>query len=203
MATATQEPESRKRPFLTPDAIDPTKSKWMLGLLVGITAVLGGVILGFGGPLAGAAFVIAIIVAYVVLRDIEIGFWGVIAVVCLLPFATLPVDIGLTPTFLDLALGAVVGVWLLAIVTGAQRDLVTAPIAVPLLIFILVAIFAFIFGLSNGPLTPTLLRKFAELLLSLGFVYIIVDYCRTQERLERLVKVVLLAGAGAAVLGIV
>ena len=66
MATATQEPEGRKRPFLTPDIVDPTKSKWMLGLLVGITAVLGGVILGFGGPLAGAAFVIAIIVAYVV-----------------------------------------------------------------------------------------------------------------------------------------
>jgi len=39
-------------------------------------------------------------------------------------------------------------------------------------------------------LTPTLLRKFAELLLSLGFVFIIVDYCRTQVRLERLVKVV-------------
>ncbi|MCA9943768.1 MAG: O-antigen ligase family protein, partial [Anaerolineales bacterium] len=41
------------------------------------------------------------------------------------------------------------------------------------------------------------------LLLSLGFVYVIVDYCRTQARLERMVKVVLLAGAGAAVLGII
>ncbi|MCA9956911.1 MAG: hypothetical protein KC434_19410, partial [Anaerolineales bacterium] len=203
MATVSQKPKNKRAWRQNSDAFDPTKSKWALGTLVGGTAVLGGVILGFGGPLAGAAFIVAIVTAYVVLRDIEIGFWGVILVVCLLPFATLPVDIGLTPTFLDLALGAVVGVWLLAIVTGQQRDLVTAPIALPLLIFILVAIFAFIFGLSNGPLTPTLLRKFAELLLSLGFVFIIVDYCRTQERLERLVKVVLLAGAGAAVLGIV
>ncbi len=202
MATATQEPETEKSWLRNTDVVNPTRSPWALGLLLGGTAVLGGIILGFGGPLAGAAFIIAILTAFVVLRDIEIGFWGVIAVVCLLPFATLPIDIGVTPTFLDLALGAVIGVWLLGIVTGQQRDLVTAPIALPLLVFILVAIFAFIFGLSNGPLTPTLLRKFAELLLSLGFVYIIVDYCRSQERLERLVRVVLLAGAGAAVLGI-
>ena len=202
MATVSSKP-ALKEGWRNPDNFNPAKSKWMLGLLVGGTAVLGGVILGFGGPLTGAAFIIAVVTAYVVLRDIEIGFFGVIAVVCLLPFATLPVDIGLTPTFLDLALGAVVGVWLLGVVTGQQRDLITAPIALPLLIFMLVAVFAFIFGLANGPLTPTLLRKFAELLLSLGFVFIIIDYCRTQERLERLVKVVLLAGAGAAVLGIV
>ena len=202
MATTTQEPTSERR-WRNPDMVNPTKSPWALGVLLGGTAVLGGIILGLGGPLAGAAFLLAIVTAYIVLRDIEIGFWGVIAVVCLLPFATLPVDIGLTPTFLDLALGAVVGVWLLGIVTGQQRDLVTAPIALPLLVFIIIALFAFIFGLSNGPLTPTLLRKFAELILSLGFVFIIVDYCRTQARLERMVKVVLLAGAVAAVLGII
>jgi O-antigen ligase len=182
--------------------MNPTKSPWALGVLLGGTAVLGGIILGFGGPLAGAAFIIAILTAYVVLRDIEIGFWGVIGVICLLPFATLPVDIGLTPTFLNLALVAVIGVWLLGIVTGQQRDLVTAPIGLPLLVFIIIALFAFIFGLSNGPLTPSLIRRFAELILSLGFVFIIIDYCRTQERLERLVKVLLLAGAGTAVIGI-
>ncbi|RIK23550.1 MAG: polymerase [Anaerolineae bacterium] len=121
---------------------------------------------------------------------------------CLLPFATLPVDIGLTPTFLDFALGAVVVVWLLGIVTGRQRRIVTAPVALPLILFIFIAIFAFIFGLANGPLTATLLRKFAELLLSLGFVLIVIDYCRTWERLERLVKFLLLMGAAAAVVAI-
>ena len=100
---------------------------------MGGTAVLGGIILGFGGPLAGAAFLLAIVVAYIVLRDIKIGFYGVIGVICLLPFATVPIDIGITPTFLDLALGSVIGVWLLAIVTGQQRDLITAPVALPLL----------------------------------------------------------------------
>jgi hypothetical protein len=175
---------------------------WVLAGLVGMTAVLGGLVLAFGGPLAALALLLAGIAGFIVLRDIEIGFFGVIAVVCLLPFATLPVDIGLTPTFLDVALGAVVGIWLLRIVTGQQRRVVTAPLTLPLLLFMIIAVFAFIFGLSNGPLTPTLLRKFAELLLSLFFVIVVVDYCRRMPQLERLVQVVLLGGAGAALIGI-
>jgi O-antigen ligase len=180
----------------------PTRSILVMGLLLGGTAVLGGLVLAFGGPLAGAALLAAIVVGLVVLRDIELGYWGVILVVCLLPFATLPFDIGVTPTFLDVALGAVFAIWALGLVTGKQRTVVTSPLTIPLGIFILVAVFAFIFGLSNGPLTPTLLRKFAELILSLSFVLIIIDYCTTWIRLERLVKVVILAGAGAAAIAI-
>lgn len=174
----------------------------MIGLLAGLLAVAGGVILAFGGPLAAVALVLGAAVAFLVLRDVRLGFWGIIAVIALLPFATLPIDIGLTPTFLDLALGSVVGIWALRIATGQQRTVVTSPITVPLIVFIVVAVFAFIFGLSNGPLTPTLLRRFAELLLSLGFVLVVVDYCRSWERVESLVKVLLLAGAAAAAIGI-
>jgi polysaccharide biosynthesis protein PslJ len=185
-----------------PDRLHPARSALGLGLLAGLTAVIGGIVLAWGGPLAALAVVMALLAAAVVLRDIERGFWGVIGVICLLPFAAVPVDIGLKPTFLDLALVAVAGVWLLSLVTGRQRTVVTAPITVPLVIFILVAIFSFIFGLGNGPLTTTLLRRFAELILSLSFVLIVVDYARNWTRIERLVKVILLAGGGAALIGI-
>ncbi len=178
-----------------------TTSLW-LGAALGVTAVIAGLVLAFAGPLAAAALLLAGAAALVVLRDMEIGLWSVVAVVCLLPFATLPIDIGLTPTFLDVAIGATVGVWLLRLATGQQREVVVTPIALPLLIFMLVAIFAFIFGLANGPLTPTLLRKFAELLLSLGFVYVVVDFCRTPVRAERLAKVIMFAGTAAALLAI-
>lgn len=173
-----------------------------LGLIIGATAVLAGIVLAFGGPIAGAAVVLGGLATILVLRNIELGFFAVIGVVALLPFATLPFDIGLTPTFLDFALGAVVVVWLLGIVTGRQRRIVTAPVALPLALFIIVAVFAFIFGLANGPLTPTLLRKFAELLLSLGFVLVVIDYCRTWTRLERLVKFLLLMAAAASIIAI-
>ena len=177
-------------------------SPLVIGLLAGLIAALAGIVLAFGGPVAGAAVALGGLGALLVLRNLELGFFAVIGVVALLPFATLPFDVGLTPTFLDFALGAAVLVWLMGIVTGRQRDLVTAPVALPLILFILVAVFAFIFGLGNGPLTPTLLRKFAELLLSLGFVLVVIDYCRTWPRLERLVKFLLLMGAAAAAVAI-
>jgi len=179
-----------------------SRSLLLIGLLAGITAVFGGVILAFGGPLAGIALVIAGIATLVVLRDIEVGFWGVIGVICLLPFATLPFDIGLTPTFLDLAQAAVVGVWALGIITGKQRTVVVTPITIPLLLFLITAVFSFIFGLNNGPLTPTLLRKFAELILSIFFVLVVIDYASTWQQLNRLVQAVLIAGAAGSLLAI-
>lgn len=185
------------------DSFDPAQSPLGLALLLALFAITGGLVLAFGGPLAAVALLLAGAATAVVLRRIAVGFWGVILVISLLPFATLPFDIGLTPTFLDLALAAVVGVWLLGLVTGQQRKIILSPITLPLLLFMLIAIFAFIFGLNNGPLTPTLLRKFAELLLSLGFVLVIVDYCRTWPRLEGLVKVFLLAGAAASAVAII
>lgn len=182
--------------------LDPSQSALGLGLLAGLAAVVGGVLLAFGGPIAAAAAMLAVIAGLVVLGDLEVGIWGIIGVVCVLPFATIPVDLGLTPTFLDVALGAVVGIWLLGLVTGNQRTVITAPITLPLVMFIIVAVFAFIFGLNNGPLTPNLLRNFAELLLSLGFVLILVDYCIDEARLQRLVKVLILSGAAAGLLAI-
>ncbi|MDX1613861.1 MAG: O-antigen ligase family protein [Candidatus Promineifilaceae bacterium] len=171
-------------------------------MIIGTVALVGGLVLAFSGPVAALGVILAVSALVVVLRNIEVGFWGVIAVVGLLPFGTIPVDVGVTPTLLDVAMGATVAVWLMQIATGQQRRIVTAPVTLPLVAFILVSIFAFIFGLANGPLTPNLLRHFAELLLSLGFVIVIVDYCRTWERIERLVRVVIVVGAGAAALGI-
>lgn len=185
------------------ETADPARSPLALGVLAGVLAVLGGIVLAFGGPLAGAALFVAGVAVVLVLRDIRVGFVGLVTVVTLLPFATLPFDIGITPTFLDLALAAVILVWLLGIVSGKQRDLQTGPVGLPLIAFIIVAIFAFIFGLNNGPLTPTLLRKFAELILSLFFVIVIVDYSRNWVRLEFIVKAIMLAGGAAATVAIV
>ncbi len=174
-----------------------------LGLLAGMLAIVAGIVLAYGGWLAGAALFLGGIGTFVVLQRIEIGFWAVIAVICLLPFGTIPIDIGLTPTLLDAALGAAMGVWALRLVTGRQHNIVAAPITLPLLLFIIIAIFSFIFGLSNGALTPNLIRHFAEMLLSVAFTLVVIDYCRDWQRLERLCKILLLAGGGAATLGII
>lgn len=175
----------------------------LLGIVVGLVAVLGGVVSGFGGPIAALGLIAAIVATLIVLRDIDFGFTGIVLVICLLPFGTIPIDIGVTPTLLDLAMAATVGVWSLGLVTGARKTFVTTPLTLPLLLFILVTIFAFIFGMGNGPLTANLLRHFAELLLSIGFVFVIVDYFSTWRRLEKFVKVIMLVGGAAAAVSII
>lgn len=181
---------------------NPWKAAGSVAVLCVIGALLGGLIIILGGPLAAAAVSVAVAVALLVLRDMRIGFMGIIGVVCLLPFAAFPVDIGITPTFLDAAMGAVVGVWALRLATGRQREIVSSPITLPLLAFMLVAVFSFVLGLQNGALTSYLLRHFAEMMLSIGFALVVVDYCRNWERLERIVQLFILAAFAAALIGI-
>lgn len=181
---------------------NPWVAAGTVALLCVLAAVLGGAIVALGGPLVAAALVVAAVAGLLVLREMEIGFFGMIGVICLLPFAAFPVDVGITPTFLDAAMGAIVGVWILRLATGRQRRIVTSPITFPLISFLLVAVFAFVLGLQHGALSSYLLRHFAEMLLSIGFAIIIVDYCRDWKQLERLVSILLLAAGAAAVVGI-
>jgi polysaccharide biosynthesis protein PslJ len=179
-----------------------TESPPLLGLTAVSAAVLIGLLLAWGGPLAGAGVVLGLTAVVLMLRNIDLGFAAVIGVICLLPFATLPVDVGLTPTFLNLALIGAVGAWGWQIASGQRRQVVIAPITLPLIIFMLVALFAFTNGLQYGPLTPTLLRRFVELLVGVGFALVVIDYCRHWSQVERLTKLFLKAGTGTAVIGI-
>lgn len=185
--------------FFSPN---PWVAAGALAALCVLGAVVGGAIIALGGPMIAAALVVAAAAGLWVLRDMEVGLWGVIGVVCLLPFAAFPFDVGITPTFLDAALGAVAGVWALRLATGRQRRIVTSPITLPLAAFLMVAVFAFALGLQHGALTSYLLRHFAEMLMSIGFAIVVVDYVRGWRQLERLVTAFLLAAGAAAVLGV-
>lgn len=167
-----------------------------------VAAGLGAGLVVLGGPLVTAAAVAAATAVLLILRQIEIGWAGLIGVICLFPFAAFPIDVGITPTFLDAAMGAVVGVWALRLATGRQRRVITSPITVPLVAFLLTAVFSFVLGLQHGALTSYLLRHFAEMLLSIGFAVVVVDYCRERQRVEQLVKYLLLAAGVSAALGI-
>jgi O-antigen ligase len=186
-----------------PASTPPGENAVAVALLITLIALGGGLLLAFGGPLIAFGLLAALLAAWIVLRSMEVGLWGTLAVICLLPFATLPFKIGITPTFLDITLAAVVAVWLLEFVTGRRRTIANSPLTLPVLLLLLVAIFAFVLGLRHGPLTPTLARNFAELLLSIGFVVVVVDYCRQWHHLERLVQVALLAGGAAGLIAIV
>jgi O-antigen ligase len=175
----------------------------VIGLAVALIGGLIGLSLALLGPIITVGLIGALAVTLWALTNLEAGLWGMIAIIALLPFGALPVKIVLTPTFLDLAMGGVILVYLLGWMTGQRRRLATTPVHGLLLAFIILTLFSFVAGLRYAGLTSNVLRHFAELLLSMAFVFLIVDAVQDVAFLRRLVLVIMLAGAAAAALGIV
>ncbi|MEA3375825.1 MAG: O-antigen ligase family protein [Chloroflexota bacterium] len=176
-------------------------------MLCAALAVGAGYLLAECGPLVAAAGMAVLFVGLWMLRDIEVAYWSVIGIVCLLPFASFPFDIGFTPTFLDAALAALYLVWLLRVASGAQSGFVATPLGLPVVVFMLLAVGTFVFGLAHVPLALGFLqyyvRHFGEVMLSVALFFLVVNTVRDDERLRRIVRALILGGFGAAALGTV
>ncbi|MBI5829047.1 MAG: O-antigen ligase family protein, partial [Chloroflexi bacterium] len=173
-----------------------------IAVAAALVAAAVGAALGFTGLLLTVIMLTGLTAALWALTDMEIGLWAVVAVITLLPFGAVPVKILVTPTFLDLAMGAVLLVYVMQWMSGRRWRLTLTPAHAPIAAFVLMALFAFVAGLNNGPLTANLARHFAEFILSILFSFVVVDFVNSRDRLSRLVGVILLCGAGAAIVGI-
>lgn len=186
----------------------------LLGLICAVIALLAGALLSFGGVILAAAAFAGLVVTIWFLRDFTFGFWVVIGIITLLPFAVFPVKIIFSPTFLDAALVGLIGVWFLRTTSGhdggwgvedGRRISLRPPSPVlhlSVAAFAGLTLFAFIAGLSHAPLTANVLRHFAELLVSLTLFFVIMESVRDHATLERVVRALILGGALAAALGI-
>jgi O-antigen ligase len=67
----------------------------------------------------------------------------------------------------------------------------------------LLAVASFVAGLGHAYLDQYVLRHFAEILLSIGLFFVVVNCVRTQKQLRVLVLVIILAGFAAAFVGII
>lgn len=173
-----------------------------LGLALALGAVGIGALLGLAGPLITVGVLLGLAAGVFVLSRLEFALWAALAVILLLPFASLPFRLVFTPTFLDLTMLAVVFVYTLQWMTGERRRLTTTPAHAPIVIFLALLIFSFVAGLPNGPLTSNLIRQFAEMVLSIAFALVLVDVLDTRQKLERLVRLVLVGGTLTALIGI-
>lgn len=172
----------------------------LVGLAIGVAGGLVGLAIALLGPLIPFAILLGGLAALYILTDVRAALYGVIAVMALLPFGTFPVRIGFTPTLLDLAMGAFVMVYLLQWATGRRRDFRATPIHLLILLYMAWLVLAFALGLRYGMPTSADLRQFAETLLSISMVFILVDLLRDPAMLRRLVMVITLAvGAQALV----
>lgn len=154
------------------------------------------------GPLYGTAALVALIFGLLMLRDVRWGLLAVFAVIGLVPFATLPFKIGFTPTFLDLGMLAVYFVWIMRVATRRDRELTGTSVGAAVLLFLLVAFFAFTNGLRFSRPTMTTIRNFAELIMAIGLFFVIVNTLRTKRDTEFLARLIMLAGVIAAAIAV-
>ena len=69
-------------------------------------------------------------------------------------------------------------------------------------IFLLLACASFVAGLAHAYLDQYVLRHFAEILLSISLFFVIVNCVRTEKHLRALVLIIIVAGFGAAAIGV-
>lgn len=164
----------------------------LIGATLGIIGGLVGLMLAIIGPIFTFAIVFGLVAGLYILTDISAALYAVIGITFLLPFGTFPFKVGLTPTLIDLVLGAFVTVYLVQWMTGRRTLIRTTPIHALIAAYMLWLMLAFALGLRYAAPTPTNLRQFAETLLSIVIVFILVDLLRDPKTLRRLVLVIML-----------
>jgi len=190
----------RLRTWLTAD--DP---RLALATTVGVAVLIGlltGALFGWLGPILALGAVGAVVVGLLMLRSIRWGLFALIGLICLLPYGAIPVDIGFRPTFIDLVLLALFGVWFVRMITGTQRTFETSALGTPLFAFLLWALVTFIAGLAHAPLSATVLRRFVEVLLAVSLFFLAVNQIRRSEALRQITAVMILSGGMAGFLGV-
>ncbi len=173
-----------------------------IAILMTLGALLIALFVGITGPLLALAVAVALVAGTLVLNDTRWGFVAVVGVAFVLPFASLPFSIGFKPTFLDAALGAIFFVWVFKLVIGQQDDFVASPLGLFVGLFILIAIFSFVNGMSHSPASSFLLRRFGEIIVGIILFFVCVNTVRSEEDATWVTRWVLLMGGGAALIAI-
>lgn len=182
---------------------DPRGRAIIAGAAIGSLGGLVALLIVLAGPIMALGAVVGLAVALLVLTELHAAFAIMVAVVALLPFGTVPFQLGVTPTLLDGVLAGFFGVYLLQWMTGQRRLVRTTPVNPVVLGFIGIMLFAFLMGLRHAPLSSRVLRSVAEMVLSLLLVIVLVDIMRSAAMLRRAVLALAIWGSLAAVIGIV
>jgi hypothetical protein len=170
----------------------------LLGTAGGLAAVL------LPNPLFGFGAVAGLVIAYFMLGHPFFTLQVGLSIALLLPFAVIPVKLGVTLTLLEASQMVLLGLWILRLGLRSddqERRLVTTPFDWAIFLFLGVCIFAFILGLGWVNSTDVM-HNFFKLLLSIVSFFAILNIVRTQQTLEKLLKLIMLAGSAAGYLGL-
>ncbi|NJP08015.1 MAG: O-antigen ligase family protein [Chloroflexaceae bacterium] len=154
------------------------------------------------GPVWVLAGVLALVLAYALLTSVMAGLTLVVAIMTLIPFATLPFKAVITPTFLSLALLALFMVWVLRLLARSDRyPLRLSPLGLPLLAFLGFTFFSLILGARGLPDTLTL-HNYAKFVLGVGLFLSVINGVRTVAQARLLLRALIVCGGIAALVGL-
>ncbi len=158
------------------------------------TAVEYGVIVGFG-------LLAAIVAAIAVLSDVRAGLWVAIAIVTILPFAVIPIRVGVTLTALEAVSLLVFGVWIARILLYRDHLLPSSLPAALIMLLVTVTLFSFLLGVGRGYTMQTY-HDYAKFLMAIGLVFVVWTSIRTLADQRRFLNVLLLGGSVSAAIGL-
>ena len=179
-----------------------TRNALALGAALGATCALFGLLIAIGSPLLAFGALFGAALGLYALTNLNFALYLTVAIIALLPFGTLPVRFALTPTFIDVALGAFLLVYLFEWMTRRREQFRFVPAQLLIALFIGWCLFSFVAGLGHALLTTNVLRKFVEMLLSMVTAIVIVDVARDEQRLARIAFVMIIFGALQAAIGV-
>ncbi|HEX2173568.1 MAG TPA: O-antigen ligase family protein, partial [Dehalococcoidia bacterium] len=186
----------------TPSQIGATPAQ--IALVVGVclvAGIAGGVLTAAVHPLAGFALLIGAGVGLGMLLKLDVALMAFVGTVYLLPFAKIPLRIGVSLTFLDVILTVLLLTWIGRVVSRRDAELTGSPVHPMVLIFLGLILTSFMLGVQS--MTADLLRLFLKLLNSILFFFTLTSLIRSRDQFVRVIRWTLWAAAIEAVVALV
>jgi O-antigen ligase len=173
----------------------------LVALAAAAVGLAAGAAVTFGPFWAGFVALAAVAAAGGLLSDTRYGIALVFLIATVLPFGTLPFRAVITPALLTLALIALMGVWLLRLLTGREERLDLSPLGLPVIGFLGICTFAFLLG-SGGSPDSTLLHNYVKFLSAVLLFFSVVNCVRTREQMRWAARMLMIGGAVSALVGL-
>jgi hypothetical protein len=183
------------------DRRHPWPGRLLGGFLLLLTGVAAGLVIAQYGLIVPFGTLAGLAIALLALFSPWTGLLVALLIAVLLPFGALPIDLGLTPTFLELALlGFLLG-WLLPPLLRGDWRLHFALLDALAWVFAATTLFALILGLGRG-VNATVLHNYAKTLLGVLSFLGVRQVVRQGKHVRRFLAVLLLAAGLAALVGL-
>ncbi len=178
--------------------------RWTTALLVALATVVGvgaGASVSIGGWYIGWALLVVAVGGYIIMRSPMSSLVIVFAIITLLPFATLPFKIAITPTLLELMLIALLIIWLLRLLAVPEYDLRATMLGGLVLLFLTFTVFSLIIGANGRPDNLTL-HNYLKFALGVLLYFSVVNVVRTRTTMRWALRALIIGGGGAALIGL-